>query len=144
MIKTLTAAALGLTLALTPIASAPAQALDRDDAAKILGTLAIVGIATGALNNNGRANVTVQRGQARGFRDHRRTRRALPAQCLRSVDTRRGHIRVFGQRCLQRSGVPTRYLPHACATQVRVGGRHRAAYGARCLRHNGWRVAQHR
>ena len=144
MFKPLAAATLGLTLALTPIASAPAQALDRDDAAKILGALAVIGIANGALNNNGRANVTVQRGQQRHYRSHRRANRALPARCVRHIDSRQGTLRVAGKRCLRRSGVAVRQLPRNCATRIRYNGQPHAAYGLRCLRHNGWRVARHR
>lgn len=87
-----------------------------------------------------------------GWRDRRwhdrdrRWRRAavLPGDCLHRVHDRRGPDRVFGARCLDRSGVELRHLPRDCRSDVLVRGRYHAAYSARCLQHRGWRVAQYR
>jgi len=147
MKRTLMAASLGLTLAVAPMASLPAQALDRDQVAGLIAGIAILGLAGSALSDGqgGRVTSQVVRRSTPDYRVQRPpVRHTLPARCLRSFERRQRALHVFGQRCLQKSGVNLRHLPRACATEIRVGGRYRTAYEARCLRHNGWRMAQHR
>ncbi|WP_375260588.1 hypothetical protein [Palleronia sp.] len=146
MKRTLAAAALGLTLAVAPFATAPAQALNERQAAGIIAGAAILGLGA-ALAQNGNVDVQVHSGRKdRGYAHRRRDHAgSLPRNCLRSFDTRRGGTySVFGQRCLARSGVNLRQLPRHCATDLRVRGRYRPAYEARCLSDYGWRVARHR
>ena len=145
MFRTLAAAAIGLALAAAPIATAPAQALDDRQAAGIIAGAAILGLGA-ALAQNGKGNVQLQvhSGQSdRGYGPSRRHAvRALPGNCLRNFNTRRGTYSVFGQNCLARSGVNLRQLPRRCETDLRVGGRLTGVYEARCLQQNGWRVAR--
>lgn len=143
MFRTLAAAAIGLTLAVAPIAAAPAQALDDRQAAGIIAGAVILGLGA-ALSQNGNVDVQVHSGQPhRGYgRSRRGSVRALPGNCLHHIDTRRGTYSVFGQRCLARSGVNLRHLPRRCETDIRVNRRLARVYEARCLQHNGWRVAR--
>ena len=151
MLRTLAATALGLSLALTPLATAPAHALDDRQAAGIVAGAIILGLGA-ALAQNGTVGVQVQpprHYQRRaydpypGYGQHRLDRaRILPGSCLRRVKSRQGTFGLFGPNCLARAGVNVRHLPRQCATEIRVGGRYRPAYGARCLQHNGWRVAR--
>lgn len=135
-----------------------------NQAAQILGGLAVIGALGYALNKLGddddddRAR---RKSHYRGWDDRRRwddrhrwdDRRGrghryghrasgtLPGQCLRST---RGGDYVVGTECLYRSGVNVSRLPYGCGTRVIAGGRERRAFDARCLDQNGWRVARHR
>lgn len=145
MLRTLAAAALGVSLAVAPIATVPAQALTERQAAGILAGAAILGLGA-ALAQNGSVGVQIHSGRnTRGYGPHRRDSvRALPRNCLRSFNTPRGTYSAFDRRCLAHSGVNLRHLPRHCATDLRVRGRQNSVYGARCLSEYGWRVARHR
>lgn len=145
MLRTLAAAALGMSLAVAPIATAPAQALNERQAAGIVAGAAILGLGA-ALAQNGNVGIQVHAGRNnRDYGPHRRDSvRALPRNCLRSFNTLRGTYNAFDQRCLAHSGVNLRNLPRHCATDLRVRGRQNSVYGARCLSEYGWRVARHR
>lgn len=74
---------------------------------------------------------------------HRASRKLLPGQCLRSFETnRRGTVRMFGERCLQRNFEYSHRLPQHCQTRVRTSQGKRYGYEARCLRNAGYRLAR--
>lgn len=73
---------------------------------------------------------------------HRVSRKALPSNCLRSIDTRRGPQRIFGNRCLNNNFRHVNKLPHACYTEVRSRGRLHHGFGARCLHNKGYSIAR--
>ena len=73
---------------------------------------------------------------------HRVSRKVLPRNCLRNIDTRRGQQRIFGNRCLNNNFRHVNKLPHACYTEVRSRGRWHHGYGARCLRNKGYSIAR--
>ena len=66
----------------------------------------------------------------------------LPKQCFRSVDTRHGKVRMFGQRCLDKHYGFSNRLPRACHYTFRTHKGDRRGYEARCLRDHGYRLAR--
>lgn len=72
----------------------------------------------------------------------RLSNRALPRDCLFSVNTRRGEERVFGKRCLTQTYRSASHLPRACEMQLRDKGRTRDVYTASCLRDYGYTLAR--
>lgn len=78
------------------------------------------------------------------YRHARPRHRALPAACLRTVDTYRGERRVFGARCLARNDVRLARLPDRCRFDIRTNRGFRPVYGSRCLRREGYTVARYR
>jgi hypothetical protein len=73
---------------------------------------------------------------------HRVDRKLLPGNCLRSYDTRRGQVNMFGRRCLEKNYRAVNRLPQNCAIQVRTDRGQRSGFDARCLRHNGYSLAR--
>ncbi|MEP2027240.1 MAG: hypothetical protein ABJI96_00880 [Paracoccaceae bacterium] len=72
----------------------------------------------------------------------RLSRKLLPGQCLRRLETRRGYKRLFSDRCLNNNFRHVNRLPEACYTEFRSDGRKHRGYGARCLRKNGYSIAR--
>lgn len=73
----------------------------------------------------------------RGYKKH-----ALPRQCLRTVETRRGNRPAYAARCLDRTYKFARRLPQSCEALIRTRRGVQAVYGARCLQRDGWNVAR--
>ena len=73
---------------------------------------------------------------------HRVSRKLLPSNCLRSINTRQGQKRIFGNRCLNSNFRHVNKLPDACYTEFRAKGQNHHGYGARCLRNKGYSVAR--
>ncbi|CTQ49225.1 hypothetical protein [Jannaschia donghaensis] len=73
----------------------------------------------------------------RDRRDDRQVR-VLPANCYRTFDTRRGPVRGYGARCMQRTVARPGSLPPQCITQIRTDRGTRNLYDARCMRRAGW------
>lgn len=73
---------------------------------------------------------------------HRVSRKLLPGNCLRSINTRHGQKRIFGNRCLNNNFRHVNKLPAACYTEFRSKGRQHHGYGARCLRSKGYSIAR--
>jgi hypothetical protein len=139
--KTLSAGVLSLTLALTALSptTAAAQVSDEDAIAGILALLFIGAAVHHSRNNNGRPAPAVEpTRQPRNWR-------VLPAECLRSIDTRRGNsVRMFTQRCLTNNYNFTNRLPQECYVRVRTeNGQLRQGYRARCMRNAGFRTNRH-
>ncbi|AGI70055.1 hypothetical protein OAN307_c47090 [Octadecabacter antarcticus 307] len=139
--KTLSAGVLSIVLALTAITptTASAQISDEDAIAGILALLFISAVVHHSRNRNDRsAHVPEPVPQPRNWQ-------VLPADCLRSIDTRRGNtVRMFTQRCLTNNYRFTNRLPQACHVRVRTeNGQRRQGYRARCMRNAGFRTNRH-
>jgi hypothetical protein len=73
---------------------------------------------------------------------HRVARKLLPGECLRSLRTRQGKVRMFGARCLQNNFSYANRLPAECGIRVRTNNGPRRGYEARCLRGYGYQLAR--
>lgn len=69
-------------------------------------------------------------------------RKLLPHQCLRSFNTHRGKVRMFGKRCLKRNYKFANRLPQQCQYIFDTPRGDRRGYEARCLRDRGFRLAR--
>ncbi len=150
-IATVSAAA----IALTALGSAPAYADDRDTAralAAILG-LAVVGAIIHDKNKDKKrkAHRPAPVYKEHAYKPHRIkprplpqrvNRKLLPQRCFRSVDTRQGTYRMFGQRCLNKHYRHVNSLPQRCHYTFRTYDGKRRGYEARCLRNAGYRLAR--
>lgn len=138
MTKTLFAGLLALTLGLTSMAPGQARAeIDGDDALKGLVTLLIIGGVLSQLDNDD------DRRRPQPVVTPRPSRKAVPAQCLRTVEGYRHDRRVFMKPCLRRNMHNVNRLPERCELLVDTRRGTRAAYGARCLDRAGWRTSRH-
>jgi hypothetical protein len=70
------------------------------------------------------------------------SRKVLPGNCLRRIDTRHGQKRIFGNRCLNNNFRHVNKLPDVCYTEFRAEGRRHRGFSARCLRNKGYSVAR--
>jgi hypothetical protein len=70
------------------------------------------------------------------------SRKILPQECLRNAKTRRGTVRMFDSRCLQRSYRFANRLPQQCNYTFKTQRGDRRGYEARCLREQGYRLAR--
>ncbi len=158
--KSLMATALAAALALTG-SVIPVQADTREeDIAKLLFGLAAAGLIAHAINERNdrdkdRAPARTDRpGAGQGTTEgwsHGGNRggiripshlRVLPATCFTRVDTRKGPVRMFGQRCLQYSYRFADRLPARCEITVRGQQHPRRGYDPRCLREYGFTMAR--
>ena len=139
LIKTLTAAALSVSLALTSLAPTTAQA-GLSDEEKIAGLLTLLLLGAAISSHNDRT-VNANPPQPNPPRDHHDWR-VLPSECRTQATSRRGEtIRFFGQRCLTNNYGLLNRLPQSCHVQFRTQhGHQRQGYGARCLRQAGFRT----
>lgn len=153
----LIAATAAVALMIATVTPAHADGLDREDAGKLLIGLAAIAVLGAALNRDGDDDRRmVQRthggtGTQRGWSDlHDRetarqdARRALPASCLRWVETRYGHQRIFGQRCLEQNYTRHAHLPARCAVRLYSGNGPRNGFDPHCLRDAGFTTDQRR
>lgn len=152
MTHKLLAPALALLIALGVATPRPAHAQNGETiVGVIVGVAALALIAKAIEDNREEEKARAQRAtrhhskpnQTRLHRHGHQSRiynraRVLPDQCFRTIETRNGVRRIFGQRCLQRNGVNTARLPSTCAYQIRTQRGIRTVYGGRCLRQNGW------
>ncbi|WP_298859319.1 hypothetical protein [uncultured Sulfitobacter sp.] len=149
LIGTFTAVA----IAVTTFTAAPAYA-DNDRAARTIATLLGLAVVGKIIHDNNKdrsdGHVTVNRRSHEVGRGtvkprplpRRVGRAALPSQCFRSFQTRRGQVNMFVRRCLERNYRAVHRLPQNCAQRVRTDRGIRAGFDARCLRRNGYRVAR--
>ncbi|NSX53376.1 hypothetical protein [Parasulfitobacter algicola] len=144
---------LALIIAVTGVATAPAQA-DENDIAKIVAGIATIAILGSVINNgddNGGSKVYYRyRGYDRDDddRDYRRPNRRhsknLPAKCFRAYQTRDGVRRGFGKRCMEKNYRHVDRLPRFCLTRVRTPDGKRNFFKARCLRKEGYNLGRNR
>ena len=156
MMKSLVAGVTALSLTFATVSPAQAEGFDREDVGKLLLGLAAVAVIGAAIENNQRQgtqpDVTrthtprsgswadLNRPQHRP--DNRRDERAriLPADCLQTVETRFGPLRLFGQRCLERNYRYTADLPERCEVRVYSDRGPRDGFDPLCLREQGYRT----
>lgn len=150
--KTAMAAALGLSIALSPVSTAPARAdsANTDAAIAALIALGIIGIAVGS---QGQGNVTITTpGQGGGHGGHGGPHggqaKVLPAECYKRFNTPKGSFNLFGKPCLRSNYRQWQRLPDRCEITVRVKNRnhqwvHRKAYRPACLRKAGYQMSRH-
>ncbi|WP_132541303.1 hypothetical protein [Rhodovulum euryhalinum] len=139
MTRRLIAPLLAAALALTPMAAAPARADGEDIAKALLGAVVLYGIAEGLDSRDRKDNRRVEQrhDDRRGWQDAHRGR-TIPAQCIRTVQSRNGTRQFVPEACLRREGV--RRLPDHCAVSISGPRRERDVYGLRCLQQSGFRV----
>ena len=125
---TLGAAALSLVLA----TALPARA-DKDDLAKALLGIIVLGAIAHELNADDRAPPPPDHRKPPRSRD-----RLLPSVCAIEIDGRRGGT-VFPESCLRDEGLRGP-LPRHCGHEARVWGRWDTIYGLDCLRDAGFRL----
>ncbi|GFE66241.1 hypothetical protein [Litoreibacter roseus] len=158
MKHTLLTLLIGVSIAMSPVAAAPARA--DNDVAKIAAGLATLFILGKALegrdddrkNKTKKAKRHTKRYDDRHFRhdsdddddryrkrDHRSSkhrRKIAPRRCLREQWTRRSWRDVYGARCLEdRARVRP---PRDCLRRSQTDSGPRRFYTQRCLRRNGW------
>ncbi len=127
----------------------PAQAGD-DDVARALAVIAGLAILGKVIKDRNDDQAVTRHGQINTFNDRlaprplpqKAKRKLLPGNCLRSFETRRGTVRMFGRKCLNNSYRHVNSLPQHCAVRVRTNQGPRAGYEARCLRHQGYQLAR--
>lgn len=138
MTRRLVAPLLAAAIALTPMAATPARA-DDDIAKALLGALVLYGIAESIDSKNRKDDRRIERrhDDRRGWQGAHRGR-IIPAQCIRTVESRRGTGRFVPERCLRRTGV--RYLPDRCAVSISGPRQQRDVYALQCLQRAGYRV----
>ena len=126
------------------LAAAPARASEDDLAKLLFGATALIIIGKAIHDRNDRSDRdtpdrVVVHPQPRP-RPHR-SRKALPASCLRVHDTWDGRVRMLSKRCLERRYDHVDRLPQSCRTRIRTDDGPRRGYRMRCLRHNGYYLA---
>lgn len=135
MLKALLVPVLATGLALGG-ASKPANALSAEEAAALIGGLALIGILASQGNNRAEASTPSTPVYSP---TPQRPWNVLPAQCLRRVETDRGVRSLAGERCLERNGARISRLPERCEVRVRTNRGLRDAYRQRCLEKAGFR-----
>ena len=142
MFKTLSAAALSLTIGLTSFGATATPAQANEDLAKfIFGAIALGVIANAVNQANAGNNHAPAATQARPHRPVVTPQRGvrIPARCERQVRINNRNRNVFGAPCLRRNDVPLRRIS-ACARSGSIQGRNLTYYPKACLRRNGHRV----
>ncbi len=157
MMKRLVAGVTALSLTLASAAPVQANGLDREDVGKLLFGLVAIAAVSAAIENNQRrenetaatqAHSTPRNGGWAGLNrpqprhDNRRDERRMtpPYDCLRTVETRFGDLRLFGQRCLERNYRYAADLPERCEVRVYSDNGPRNGYDPLCLREQGYRT----
>ncbi len=142
MTKTFLAGIMAASLAFTGLTAAPAQAEMNTQTRNLLIGLAATAIIAGAINNNRAgqaAPVQVQRNDwTPAPAPQRSWSRVLPAACIVDLNGRRGDIRIFSERCLDRNYRFADRLPEQCAIRVRTRDGRVNGYDPRCLRDAGF------
>jgi hypothetical protein len=155
MFKPLIAGITALSLTLATTAPLHAQSIDRENVGKLLIGLAAVAVIGAAIEENrdrSRSTPVHDNRQTGGInrnnswsdlnRNHRHNndaRRVLPGGCLRTVETRFGNQRMFGQRCLERNYRHASRLPERCAVRLYTNDGPRRGFDPLCLREQGFR-----
>lgn len=144
-------AALALTVSFGTARPAVAEDFDAARTLAVIAGLAVLGKIISDRNDDRKAAQTVTRHQHIAPKPRhieprplpkKAQRRLLPGNCLRSYDTRRGTVRMFPNRCLNRNYRDANRLPQHCAVRIQTPRGQRFGYEARCLRHNGYKLAR--
>jgi hypothetical protein len=152
MLKSLIAGVAALSLTLASAAPAAAGNLDREDVGKLLIGLAAVAVIGAAIeqnrddtrstpvhHNNGWSGINRNNNWSNLRRNNNNSRRVLPHDCIRRVETRFGTQRMFGKRCLERNYRHVSNLPGRCAVRVYTDNGPRRGFDPQCLREQGYR-----
>lgn len=158
MFKPLIAGITALSLTLAAATPLHAQGLDREDVGKLLIGLAAVAVIGAAIeeNRDRDRNSSTQVHETpqwsginrnnnnwselnRQHQSSQNSRRVLPHACLTTVETRFGHQRLFGKRCLERNYRHVNRLPDRCAVRLYTTDGPRTGYDPVCLREQGYR-----
>ena len=155
MFRLLVAGIAALSLMIAPATPAAADGLDREDVGKLLfGLVAIAGVKAALENRQERrerdAAQTRQRSETAGsWSDLNRPRpraddrsRELPIDCLQTLNTRFGQLRLFGAYCLQRNFSGADRLPAFCEVRVHTDRGPRTGYDPQCLRDRGYTTSR--
>ena len=156
MMKSLIAGATALSLTFASVSPAQADGLDREDVGKLLFGLVAIAAVSAAIENNRQDDDRPAATQAHTPRngswadlnrpqhrpDNRLSERhlTLPAQCVQTVDTRFGPLRMVGERCLERNYRFAADLPARCEVRVYSDRGPRSGYDPLCLREQGYRI----
>ncbi len=151
MFKTIVAGVTALSLSFTSAAPVQAGGLTEDEIGKLLFGLAAVAVIGSLVENNHdrrkvevtrtptlRQTPQIQRGHQPTRSRQNPNRRALPRECLRRVETRRGVQRVFGARCLRNNYAFADRLPGQCIINLRTNIGPRRGFDPACLRSFGF------
>ncbi len=142
MRQILTASLMSLALATAPMTATPARAAEAENVVGILlGLGALYAIGRSINRDDDRATpVRRSRPEQPRFNSPDR-RRAVPAECLRTFETRNGPVRGFSRECLKRKMDRVNKLPDRCKLKIRTDRGPQTIFAPRCLRREGWRVA---
>ena len=157
MFKSLVAGITAVSLTLASTTPLQAQSMDREDVGKLLfglATIAVIGAAIDQNRDNDRNRSTrvhdtpqwggINRNNSwsdlnRRHDNSHNSRRVLPGSCLETVETRFGHQRLFGKRCLERNYRHASRLPDRCVVRLYTNEGPRGGYDPLCLREQGYR-----
>lgn len=150
---------LSAAIAVAGLTAAPARA--GDDAAKWIAGIAAVAIIGAAISENEKKKKRRRNQASQYYYDQYETpnyrrdpyarplprrvqRKILPNACRVRAETRNGHVRGFGQRCLQNNYNYVNSLPRDCAVRAknRRGKYKRVIYRQGCLKRYGYQVAR--
>lgn len=142
MKRSIIASLMALSLAVTPMAAAPARAANDDLGRTLAGVITFMIFAHAlddTLSGKNRKATTSRRYTPAPSRVYRQF--YLPARCYFRINTPRGPRAVYGKTCLQEFMYHAERLPRACERTVHVRyGRSAKVYDAQCLRQRGYRV----
>ena len=159
MFRHLIAATTALTLTIASISPAHADGWSNEDTGKLIFGLAAIAVIGAALDARDRREDREERATParQGINTNRSwsdlndreeaaqdARRALPASCLRWVETRYGHQRLLGQRCLERNYDRVAHLPARCAVRLYSDNGPRNGFDPHCLRDAGFTLDRRR
>ena len=145
MIRQTIAAMISAALITTQTAPAFAGEAEREQLGRLLFGLAAVA-AIGHIVKTERARApqqeTATRQSPRADEAVRNQRHVVPRSCLRDVETRYGHYRMFGENCMQRRFDAVDRLPDHCVVRVYTTEGPRSGYDPDCLHANGYRASR--
>lgn len=131
----------------TGIAAAPAKANESDIAKLIFGAATLYVISRALKDDHPRVSTTSSYRPApvepRPLPRRAHQSKRIPAQCLRYHETRKGTVRMVGQKCVNRHYSQARRLPEVCHFKTRTFQGMRQGYRPTCLRRNGFKLARH-
>ena len=139
MKNALTGTVIAAALALSSLAPAPARAADAEDVLKLVLGIGAIYVIGKAIENKPARAAPVYRQENRSDASRHKV---VPAECLRTYETRNGPVRGYSKPCLEQELRRPARLPEACEMTLRTEYGRRDIYAPRCLRREGWQIAQ--
>ena len=161
MFKHLIGTTFAAAIAFTGFSAKPAQAgLDEGELLRLLLGLGAAAVILDEINDNDKKRKKVVRprvnkpatvvnprrtqppvihGTIVPKKPKKHTRKFVPVQCERRIQTPTGSRYVFGRPCLERLGFQAK-LPSSCRVNVKLERRTVPAWTKRCLRRNGYSI----